>query len=99
MTVPFRLRIDATGAPFEREARRVRHADECVRKQGSDHDTVPHPPVRNILATVDQALAQARRARRHKCEVFSSKRLPNRDDLRNMRVLGSDIAATKQVAE
>jgi hypothetical protein len=49
--------------------------------------------------TQDQPLAGTSAGRRHQCEGFFPKRLPNLSYVRNMRVLGSDIAATKQVAE
>ena len=39
------------------------------------------------------------RARRGQCEEILAKRLPKAADLRNIRVLGSDLAATKHVAE
>jgi len=50
-------------------------------------------------STQDQSLAGPSAGRRHQCEGFFPKRLPNLSYVRNMRVLGSDIAATKQVAE
>jgi len=53
----------------------------------------------NAMPTNDQALSVHRRPRSNDCEFFSSKRLPKLSHIRNMRVLGSDIAATKQVAE
>ncbi|KAG1322194.1 hypothetical protein G6F63_013481 [Rhizopus arrhizus] len=39
------------------------------------------------------------RARRRQCEEILAKPLPKTTDLRNIRLLGSDLAATKHVAE
>jgi hypothetical protein len=59
----------------------------------------PSRPPSTGAATSARRRINHLRPRRRQCEGFFPKCLPKTADLRNMRVLGSDVAATKHVAE